>query len=97
MDELFLGVDGLFGYFYELGGDLERYSKETRLIVSFGANTTHVIPIIRGKVDYPNIRRLNLGGNHSYDMFSKLITLKNPSIKKYLTHTFNKHLYTSHC
>lgn len=62
-------------------------------MINFGAHTTHVIPIIRGRVDYSNIRRLNVGGNNAYEMFSKLITLKNPSVKKYLTNSFLRHLY----
>ena len=97
MDELFLGIDALFAYFHELNGDLNRYQTETRLLINFGGTTTHVIPIIEGKVDYGNIRRMNIGGNNAFDMFCKLVTLKNPSIKKYLTISFLRNMYTTFC
>ena len=93
IDQLFVGIDALFAYFLEIGGDLNRFQVDTRLVISFGATTTHVIPIIKGMVDFDSIKRLNMGGNHAFDTMAKLVTLKNPELKQYLTYPFLKGLY----
>lgn len=49
VNEVLLGVDALFAYFYELDCDFRRYATETALVVSVGANTIHVFSIVEGK------------------------------------------------
>lgn len=64
IQELFVGCDPLFAYFHELDCDMPDFSKQSCLLISFGASSTHIIPIISGKTDYQSIKRLNLGSNN---------------------------------
>lgn len=89
-----MGIDGLFAYFHEIGYNMHDYKRQSRLIINFGANSTHIIPIIKGKVDFDSIKRLNFGSYNSFELTGKIITLKNPELKNYLTYPFLKHIYT---
>ncbi|CAD8148169.1 unnamed protein product [Paramecium octaurelia] len=73
-----LGVDALFSVFQD---DLEAFLKQTQLIVHFGDQTVHVVPIVNGQVIYSNIKRLNLGGLNSLKYFYQTIQLRHPHLK----------------
>lgn len=57
-----LGVDALFAAY---NNSLDKYLKQTRLVINFGDQTTHVVPIVNGQIIYQNIKRLNVGGLQS--------------------------------
>lgn len=59
-------MDSLFAYFYEVNCDMSRFSKESALVISIGANTIHIFCIIEGKIDFNSIRRINIGGNNAF-------------------------------
>ncbi|XP_057325666.1 actin-related protein 5 [Microplitis mediator] len=65
------GVDCLFSYQHN---NCPPYG----LIVSIGYHTTHIIPIIGGKVDAVNSRRINVGGFHVISYMHRLLQLKYP-------------------
>lgn len=88
-----IGVDSLFKYFYEVDCNMDRYEKETALIVDLGANATHMFCINKGNIDYRSLRRINLGGNQSFDIFSKTVLLKNPQLKNRLTYSYLRDIY----
>jgi actin-related protein len=58
-----------------------------------GATTVHIAAIIAGKVDYNSIRRINIGGNTSFELFGKSLLLKNPQLKDKLTYSFLRDIY----
>ena len=58
-----------------------------------GANTIHVFCIIGGKMDFGSVRRINVGGNNSFEIFAKTLLLKNPQLRSKLTYGFLKDIY----
>jgi actin-related protein len=58
-----------------------------------GANTVHELAIVDGKTDYSSIRRINIGGNQSFELFAKTLLLKNPQLKTKLTYGFLRDIY----
>lgn len=58
-----------------------------------GATAIHVVPILKGKVHFEMIQRLNLGGNNAFEIFSKSILLKHPHLREKLTYGFVRQLY----
>lgn len=63
---MMLGVDALFAYFYEVDCNMARYESETALVINIGATTIHVFAVVKGKVDFASVRRINLGGNVAF-------------------------------
>ncbi len=88
-----IGVDSLFKYFYEVDCNEDRYEKETALIVDIGANATHIFSVVKGTVDWRSVRRINLGGNQSFEIFAKTVLLKNPQLKNRLTYSYLRDIY----
>lgn len=65
------GIDSLFSFQQNNIG-------ENGLILSFGYHTTHVIPILNGRVIVDKVRRINLGGFHMINYMHRLLQLKYP-------------------
>lgn len=65
------GVDCLFSYQHN-------NSPPDGLIISIGYHTTHIIPIIDGRADTANSRRINVGGYHITSYMHRLLQLKYP-------------------
>lgn len=65
------GIDCLFSYQHN-------NCPPDGLIVSIGYHTTHIIPILDGKADATNARRINLGGYHITSYMHRLLQLKYP-------------------
>ena len=53
-----------------------------------GASTTHVIPIIKGKVQYKSLKRLNVGGNNMLELITKNLLLRYPHLKYQIKNSF---------
>ena len=49
--------------------------------------------MLNGKCDYGSVRRINVGGNNSFEMFAKTLLLKNLQLKSKLTYGFLKDIY----
>ncbi|XP_054739499.1 actin-related protein 5 [Anastrepha obliqua] len=65
------GIDSLFSWKRnDIGADT--------LIVSFGYNTIHVIPVLNGIMRIENVRRINLGGYHIIHYLHRLMQMKYP-------------------
>lgn len=58
------------------------------LIISLGNMTSHVIPIINNEVQMKDIKRINVGGFHSFDLLYKHMNLKYPGFKSKLTQNY---------
>jgi len=80
-----IGVDALFATFNELGS--EKYSTETSLIISIGHTCCHVIPMLKGKVIFEEIKRVNVGSFSSFENLYKQMNLKHSHHKHYLDYT----------
>lgn len=65
------GVDCLFSYQHN-------NCPPDGLIVSIGYHTTQIIPILDGKADPANSRRINIGGYHITSYMHRLLQLKYP-------------------
>ncbi|KAF7380485.1 hypothetical protein HZH68_016350 [Vespula germanica] len=65
------GVDCLFSYQHN-------NCPPDGLIVSIGYHTTQIIPILDGKADAVNSRRINIGGYHITSYMHRLLQLKYP-------------------
>lgn len=69
---LFLGVDSLFSYYNNIPNhNLEAYKQNTCLLISISNSTIHIIPIIKGVIQYLNIKRINVGGANCFEMLYK--------------------------
>lgn len=93
VDSVMIGVDALFAYFYELGCSLSRFESESTFVINMGATAIHLLPILKGKIDFRNAQRINLGGNNAFELFYKSILLKHPHLREKLTYSFMRNLY----
>ena len=48
------------------------------VVVSFGYNTTHILPVVAGGLDAKSCRRINMGGAHLESFMHRLLQLKYP-------------------
>jgi len=58
-----------------------------------GATTVHIAAVVNGKLDYNSVRRINLGGNNAFELFSKSLLLKNPQLKDKFSYSFLRDIY----
>lgn len=72
---------------------MTRYESDTAFVINIGATTIHMVAIINGKVDYNSVRRINIGGNNAFELFSKSILLKNNQLKDKLNYGFVRQIY----
>ena len=56
------GIDGLFSLYKNQPNFAK--NKTTAMVISFGFHTIHFMPVVDGKIDAENMRRLNVGGFH---------------------------------
>lgn len=68
------GVDALYSYHFS-----QPNPQSNALVVSFGYQTIHVIPIINNKTIFGNARRINIGGYHVTSFLHKILQLKYPA------------------
>ena len=80
--KVFLGVDALFSSYYH-SKNLEEYQQRSRLIISIGYSTIHVIPVIKGTIAYNEIKRINVGVGNSWEILHKSLNFKYPHLKIY--------------
>ena len=62
--------------------DIQHYNA---LVISSSYQTTHVLPIIKGKADIEKGRRISIGSEHVRDLLMKSLHLKFPELKSRLT------------
>ncbi|KAM8705973.1 hypothetical protein ACLKA7_010296 [Drosophila subpalustris] len=69
------GIDALYSW---RDHQLDHRNVSDALIISFGYSTTHVIPVLAGKMQLENVRRLNVGGFHITNYLFRLMQMKYP-------------------
>lgn len=68
-------TDALGAWYHSQG---KATPNQNALIVSIGYQTTHVIPVVDGAIDQPNVRRISIGGYHLDFFMQRLLQLKYP-------------------
>lgn len=84
------GIDSLFSFSHGKTCD-------TGLIVSFGYHSIHIIPVIRGKAQHTQIRRINIGGFHIINFLHRQLQLKYPIHVNAITISRVEWLLHNHC
>ncbi|XP_070532455.1 actin-related protein 5-like isoform X2 [Ptychodera flava] len=69
------GVDSLFSFQY----NMPQAAKSTGIVLSSGYQTTHVLPVINGRLDSTNCKRINIGGAQATTFMHRLLQLKYPA------------------
>ncbi|XP_058806615.1 actin-related protein 5 [Phymastichus coffea] len=83
------GVDCLFSY-------LHNNCPSDGLIVSIGYQATLIIPVLGGRADTSNSRRINLGGYHMTSYMHRLLQLKYPAHVNAITPSRSEELIHDH-
>ncbi|KAB0399053.1 hypothetical protein E2I00_004195, partial [Balaenoptera physalus] len=68
------GVDSLFSFYHNNPKNLI----SSGLIISSGYQCTHILPILEGRLDAKNCKRINLGGSQAAGYLQRLLQLKYP-------------------
>uniref|UniRef100_A0A6I8MX87 Actin-related protein 5 n=2 Tax=Ornithorhynchus anatinus TaxID=9258 RepID=A0A6I8MX87_ORNAN len=68
------GIDSLYSFYH----NRRKNSPFSGLVVSSGYQCTHVLPVLKGRLDAKNCKRINLGGNQSAIYLQRLLQLKYP-------------------
>lgn len=87
------GIDSLFSYYCNKGFG----KNENVLVVSCSANTTHVIPVLDGRIDVQNCKRINIGGTHMTGFLHRLLQLKYPAHMSAISLSRAECLLHKHC
>uniref|UniRef100_A0A6I8RI90 Actin-related protein 5 n=1 Tax=Xenopus tropicalis TaxID=8364 RepID=A0A6I8RI90_XENTR len=87
------GIDGLYS-FYHNNKDL---SPASGLVVSSGYHCTHILPVLRGRLDAKNCKRINIGGFHSVTYLQRLLQLKYPGHVPAITLSRMEEILHEHC
>ena len=83
------GVDSLYS-FYNTG-------LKDGLVVSSGANTTHVIPVLDGKGIFSTCKRISWGCQPAADLLLRLIQLKYPAFPTKVTYNQANTIMENYC
>ncbi|KAM6977727.1 actin-related protein 5 [Aplochiton taeniatus] len=70
------GVDGLYSFYYN--NTLCNKGSNTGLVLSSGYHCSHILPVINGRLDAENCKRMNVGGSHVLSYLQRLLQLKYP-------------------
>ncbi|XP_072046069.1 actin-related protein 5-like isoform X2 [Amphiura filiformis] len=69
------GVDSLFSYYYRFPDA----AISDGLVLSSGYQTTHILPIVQGRIDAQYCKRINVGGCQATGFLHRLLQLKYPA------------------
>lgn len=87
------GIDALFSLYAN-----QTYTENSdSLIVSCGYQTTHILPVLNGRIDSMNCRRINLGGATLDGFMQRLLQLKYPGHSAAITISRAEELVRDHC
>lgn len=80
MPAIAYGIDAAFSaQFNSSTGQLPGHG----IIVSASHSTSHVLPIVDGRVDFEQVKRLDVGGRAMTDCMAQLVHLQHPHIRAY--------------
>ncbi|XP_054269700.1 actin-related protein 5 [Macrosteles quadrilineatus] len=84
------GVDCLFS-------QCRNSTQRSSLVLDLGYQSSHVVPVIRGAVDWTRVRRLDVGGCHITSYLHRLLQLKYPAHFAAITLSRAEELLHEHC
>ncbi|XP_037732419.1 actin-related protein 5 [Drosophila subpulchrella] len=88
------GIDALYSWEHH---QQKQKKIADALIISFGYSTTHVIPVLDGKLQLKHVRRLNVGGYHIITYLFRLMQMKYPVHLNAITISRMEKLVHEHC
>ncbi|XP_027277039.1 actin-related protein 5 isoform X1 [Cricetulus griseus] len=68
------GIDSLFSFYH----NMPKNALSSGLIISSGYQCTHILPVLEGRLDAKNCKRINLGGSQAAGYLQRLLQLKYP-------------------
>ncbi|XP_017524504.3 actin-related protein 5 isoform X1 [Manis javanica] len=68
------GIDSLFSFYHNRPKNMI----SSGLIISSGYQCTHILPVLEGRLDAKNCKRINLGGSQAAGYLQRLLQLKYP-------------------
>uniref|UniRef100_A0A667XGD3 Actin-related protein 5 n=1 Tax=Myripristis murdjan TaxID=586833 RepID=A0A667XGD3_9TELE len=71
------GVDGLYS-FYHNNAQRNVTRPHTGIVLSSGYHCSHILPVINGRLDAVNCKRVNVGGSQAASYLQRLLQLKYP-------------------
>jgi len=86
------GIDSLFSLY----NNIPSSDKATALVVSSSCQVSHVLPVVNGRLDAGNCKRINLGGAHATWYMQRLLQLKHPHLATQITLTRAQELVHDH-
>uniref|UniRef100_A0A6Q2WYJ4 Actin-related protein 5 n=1 Tax=Esox lucius TaxID=8010 RepID=A0A6Q2WYJ4_ESOLU len=69
------GVDSLYSFYYN---NRSLTPPHTGIVLSSGYHCSHVLPVISGRLDAGNCKRVNVGGSQAASYLQRLLQLKYP-------------------
>ncbi|KAI1892418.1 hypothetical protein AGOR_G00133150 [Albula goreensis] len=75
--QLSYGVDSLYS-FYHNNTKRGMTPPHTGMVISSGYHCSHILPVINGRLDAGNCKRVNVGGSHAASYLQRLLQLKYP-------------------
>uniref|UniRef100_A0A3B3Y968 Actin-related protein 5 n=1 Tax=Poecilia mexicana TaxID=48701 RepID=A0A3B3Y968_9TELE len=70
------GVDGLYSFYHNNQRNLQR--PNTGIILSSGYHCSHILPVVNGRLDAVNSKRVNVAGSQAASYLQRLLQLKYP-------------------
>ncbi|KAM4563500.1 actin-related protein 5 [Odontesthes bonariensis] len=71
------GVDGLYS-FYHNNSQRKLQPPHTGIVLSSGYHCSHILPVINGRLDAANSKRVNVAGSQAASYLQRLLQLKYP-------------------
>ncbi|XP_041861024.1 actin-related protein 5 [Melanotaenia boesemani] len=71
------GVDGLYSFYYN-NTQQKLQSPHTGIVLSSGYHCSHILPVINGRLDGVNCKRVNVAGSQAASYLQRLMQLKYP-------------------
>ncbi|KAM4610414.1 actin-related protein 5 [Polymixia lowei] len=71
------GVDGLYSFYYN-NAQRTVQTPHTGIVLSSGYHCSHILPVINGRLDAVNSKRVNVGGSQAASYLQRLLQLKYP-------------------
>ena len=90
------GIDALFSYFYNRHQGMS-YARKDAVILSCGYNNTHILPLVNGRLAPTRVKRINIGGMHMTNQFTRRLQLLHSDHSTVLTNSRMQYLKERMC
>ncbi|XP_075033689.1 actin-related protein 5 [Mixophyes fleayi] len=91
--KLSFGIDGLYSFYHNKKDEFPT----SGLVVSSGYHCTHILPVLNGRLDGKNCKRMNLGGFQAVTYLHRLLQLKYPGHLSAITLSRMEEILHEHC